>query len=171
MARQGVGRAHPDRFELLGLIGHRRLPFGHACYQERHVKAPWQVAVGDPVRQHKHLVGGQGQAVRLALVHKGGLAVQRRNVAGVGPAAVGMAGQQQAQLFKTLADGSNRLGQVQLALRGTARGRGVRCCIRRIDAATGEHIGARREAGGERAARHQSPTAHREAETAKAHRG
>ena len=66
-----------------------------------------------------------------------------------------MARQQHAQLFKALADGGNGLRQMQVALRGTAAGLGVGGCIGCVHAATGEHVGTRRETGGHGAARHQ----------------
>ena len=37
--RQGVCWAHPDGLELLGLVGHRLLPFGHARHQKGHGEA------------------------------------------------------------------------------------------------------------------------------------
>jgi hypothetical protein len=85
------------------------------------------------VGQHKHLVGRQRQPARLALRGKGRLAVQRGNVAGVGVAAVGVARQQHAQLFKALADGGNGLREVQVALAG----RRVACaCARAASSAS-----------------------------------
>jgi transposase len=63
VTRQRIGRAHPDRFELLGLIGHGLLAFRHASNQKRHVEAARQVAVGDPVREHKDLCTGQRETL------------------------------------------------------------------------------------------------------------
>jgi hypothetical protein len=84
VALQGIGRAHPHGLELLGLVGHGRLAFGHAGHQKRHVEAPRQVAVGDPVRQHVDVGCGQRQAVRGALRGQGRVAVQRGHVGGGG---------------------------------------------------------------------------------------
>lgn len=58
-----------------------------------------------------------------------------------------MAGQQHAQLFKALADGSDGLGQVLVALRGAAVGGGVRLRIQWVDAPTRKHIGPGCKAG------------------------
>ena len=69
--------------------------------------------------------------------------------------AVSFAGQQNAELFKTFADGGDRLRQVQIALRGPPRRLAVRQGIGRIDATTRKDIGAGRKTGGGRAACHQ----------------
>ena len=155
VARQRVGGAHPHGLELLGLVGHGRLAFGHAGDEKGHIEAARQVAVGDPVRQHVHVGGGQREAAPAALRHEGRVAVERGDVVGAGGRAVGMAGQQHAQFLEALADGGDGLGEVFVALRGAARGVGVGSGVGRVDAAAGEHVGAGREAGGERAARHQ----------------
>ena len=147
--------AHPDGLELLGLVGHRGLAFGHAGDQKRHVKAARQVAIGDPVGQHEHLVCRQREASGLALGCKSRLAVDGRNVAVVGPAAIGMAGEQNAQLFKALADGGNGLCQVQVALRGAALRHAVRLGIGGVNHAARKHVGAGRKTGRHRAAGHQ----------------
>ena len=98
--RQRVGRAHPHGLELLGFVGHGLLPLGHARHQEGHGKAPGQVAVGRPVGQQEHAVGGQAQAAGAALLGKGLVAVQCGNVLRVGhlalAGAAGMARQQNA---------------------------------------------------------------------------
>ena len=80
VALQGVHRPHPHRFELLGFIGHGRLPLGHARHQKRHVKAARQIAVGDPVRQHEDFIGSEGQTARRALGNEGLLALQGGDV-------------------------------------------------------------------------------------------
>ena len=85
------------------------------------------------------------------------MAVQRSDVARVGRAAVGAAGQQHAQLFITFADGGNGLRAVQVALRGAAVGQrmGLGGGVGRVDRAPREHIGARGKAGAGRAAGHE----------------
>jgi hypothetical protein len=80
MPRQRVGRAHPQRLELLRLVGHRFLALGHARHQEGHVEAARQVAVGDPVGEHEHLGARQCQALGCALRRELGLAVQCRDL-------------------------------------------------------------------------------------------
>ena len=155
VALQRVGRTHPHRLELFGFIGHGLLAFGHAGDEEGHIKAARQVAVGDPVGHHVHAVGSQRQPECLALRGEGRLAVQRGDVPGAGVASVGMARQQHAQLLEALADGGNRLCEVQVALAGPARRVRMRRRIGSVNSAAGKHIGARREAGGHGAARHQ----------------
>jgi hypothetical protein len=155
MAVQRVLWANPNGLELFGLVGHRGLAFGHAGHQKGHVKAARQVAVGDPVGQHKDLFGGEAQASGLALVSKRAFAVDRRNVTRVSPAPIGMAGEQDAQLFEALADGGNRLRQVQLALGGAALRHAVRLGIGGVDAAAGKDISAGRETGRHGSAGHQ----------------
>jgi hypothetical protein len=76
VARQRIRGAHPHRLELLGLVGHGRLAFRHARDEERDIEAARQVAVGDPVGQHEHLVGGQHQAALAALVGEGRVAIE-----------------------------------------------------------------------------------------------
>ena len=155
VAGQRVRWAHPDGLKLLSLIGHRGLAFGHAGHQKGHIKAAWQVAVGDPVGQHKDLLGGEAQAFGLALVSKRAFAVDRCNVTRVSPAPIGMAGEQNAQLFKALADGGNRLRQVQVALAGAALRQAVRLGIGGVNHAAGKHISTGRETGRHGAAGHQ----------------
>jgi hypothetical protein len=155
VALQRIRGAHPHGLELFGLVGHGLLPVGHARHQERHVKAAGQVAVGDPVGQHEHRVGRKRQAPRAALRRKRRLAVQRGNVIGAGKAAVGVPRQQHAQFLKAFPDGGNRLRQVQLALAGPAGGVAMGVGVGGVDTAAGEDIGARREAGGGRAAGHE----------------
>jgi len=155
VAIQRLLGAHPLGLELLGLVGHGRLAFRHARHEKGHVEALGQVAVGDPARQGEHAVGRQLQAARLALRGEGGVAVECGDVVGIGPAAVRVARQQHAQLFEALTDGCDGLGELLVALRGAARGGGVRLRIERVDAAAGEHVGAGHEAGLVGAARHQ----------------
>ena len=155
VASQSVGGSHPDRFELLLAVGHWGLPGWHARHQKRHVKTSRQVAVGHPVRQHKHRIGSQQQAACPALGCKGLAAVKRGDVLLVGRATVGVLRQQYAKLFKALPDGGNRLRQVQVALDGPPGGQRVAGGIERVHAAARKHIGARRKAGRQRAARHQ----------------
>ena len=107
------------------------------------------------MRQHKHRIGSQQQAECLALGGKGLAAVQRGDVLLVGGPAVGVLRQQYAKLFKALPNGGNGLRQVQLALARAARGHRMAGGIERVDAAARKHIGARRKAGRQRAARHQ----------------
>ncbi len=111
----------------------------------------------DMITSGRALDATQAQAAGLALCGKGLVAVDGGDVVCIGHAAVGMARQQHTQLFKTLANGGDGLGEVQVALRGAAvdggvRGRGG---IERVDAAAGEHIGARRKAGRARAPGHE----------------
>ena len=155
MALQRVLWTHPDRFKLLGFVGHRNLAFRHARHQKRHVKAARQVAVGDPVGQHEHLIGGQCQAAGLALGGKRGFSVDLGNVSVVSPAPLGMAGEQNAQLLKALADGGNRLGQVQVALFGAALRHAVGLSIGGVNAPAREHVGAGCKAGRHGASGHQ----------------
>jgi hypothetical protein len=68
---------------------------------------------------------------------------------------VGVAGQQNTQLFKAFANGGNGLRQVQVALRGAACGVAVGLRISGVNAAARKHIGPRRKAGRGGAARHQ----------------
>ena len=155
MPRQRIRRTNPQRLELLGFVGHRGLRGGHARDQEGHVEAARQVAVGDPVRQHEHLVGRQLQALGAALGKKVAMAVQCRDV-GVGHgAAVGVARQQNAQFLEALADRGNRLRQAQIVLADAACRQRVRGGISGVNAATWKDIGTGRKAGVLRAARHQ----------------
>ena len=153
--RQRVQRAHPARLELLGFIGHRRLAFGHAGDQKRHVKAARQIAVGDPVGQREHVGTGQRPAARLALRGKRRLAVQRGDVFGADMATVGMARQQHAEFFKTLADGGNRLRQLHVALTGAARGLRMAGGVGGVNAAARKDVGAGRKTGRHGAPCHQ----------------
>ena len=89
--RQRVGRAHPHGLELLGLVGHGRLAFGHAGDEKGHVEAARQVAVGDPMRQHVDVRSGERQAARDTLGHEGRVAIQRGDVGGAGRRSVGVA--------------------------------------------------------------------------------
>ena len=155
VARQGIRRADPDGLKLFLFVRHRRLPFRNPGHQKRHVKAPRQVTVGDPVRQHKHLVSGQRQPMRLALPEKRRVAVERGNVAVVGQFAASVAGHQDPQFLVALADGGDGLGQAQIGLRGSARGVAVRLVVRSINAATRKHIGAGCKTGRHRSAGHQ----------------
>ena len=107
------------------------------------------------MREDVDLIGGELQATGQALVGKRAGAVDGGDVGRVGPAAVGMPGEQHAQLLKTFADGGNRLRQVQVTLAGAAAGLGVRSSVAGVNASAGEHIGAGREAGGHGAACHQ----------------
>ena len=152
---QRVGRAHPDRLELFGLVGHRGLLGWHAGHQKWHIEAAREVAVGDPVGQDIDLIGCQLQAACPTLRGKRPAAVHRRNVARIGPATIGAAGEEHAQLFKALADRGNGLRQVQVALTGPAAGLGVCIGVGRVDAATRKHIRARGKAGSHGTACHQ----------------
>ena len=67
MPVQRILRAHPDGFELLGLVGHGLLALRHPRDQEGHVEALGQIAVGRPVREQEDRVGRQPQAARSAL--------------------------------------------------------------------------------------------------------
>ena len=73
----------------------------------RHVKAPRQVTVSDPMGEHKNVSAGQGQAARLALRGKRRFSVQRGDVGGGDVASIGMARQQYAKFFKTFPNGCN----------------------------------------------------------------
>ena len=105
--------------------------------------------------QHKDLVGRQCEVPGLALGRKRFFAVDLADVGGVGPAPVGVAGQQNAQFFKTFADRGDGLCQVQVALLGAALRHAVGLCVCGIDAAAGKDIGPGRKAGGHGAAGHQ----------------
>jgi hypothetical protein len=155
VAGQRVSRAHPDRFELLGLVGHRRLAGGHARDEEGHVEAARQVAVGDPVRQHENVGGVEREAMSLALRGKRCLAVEGGDVAVVHRHAVDPVREQHAQLFVALADRGDGLGEVEVALCRAAGADAVGLCVGGVNAAAGEHIGAGREACRHGAARHQ----------------
>ena len=157
--RQGLGRADPAGFELLELVSDGGLSVGHAGDQKRHVKAARQVAVGDPVGQHKHIGTGQCQAACGALRcqrHSGGVApVHRLNVSSGGKPAVCMPGQQHAQLFKAFADGRHGFGQSRLGLRASACGLRMAQRVGGLQAAAWKHIRAGGKAGGRGAPRHQ----------------
>jgi hypothetical protein len=155
VARQRVRRTHPHRLELLGLVRHGLLAFGHARHQEGHVEAPRQVAVGDPVREQEDLVGGKHQ---LALAHLRGerrLAIHRRHVPRADGAAIGMAGQQHAELLEAFADGGDGLREAKIGLRSPACGQRMGFGVGGVDASTWKNVGAGREAGGRGAPRHQ----------------
>ena len=101
------------------------------------------------MRHHEHLIGSECQVACGALRRKfagGGLAVECGDVAGIGPASVGMAREQQAQLFKAFADRGNRLGQVGVALCRASLGVAVCRCVSGINAATWKDIRTGREA-------------------------
>ena len=113
------------------------------------------------MRQLVDLVGRQAQAARGACGGKRRLRRQLArnggNVGGVGPAAIGAARQQHAQLFKALADGGHGVGQARVGLRGAAVGQRVAgaVAVLGLDAAAGKDIGAGDKAGLVRSARHQ----------------
>ena len=109
---QRVGGAHPQGLKLLGFIGHRRLALRHARHQKWHVKTARQIAVGDPVGQHKDFVSGQRQAPPGTLRSERGFAIQRGDVLRIYCGSVGMPRQQDAQFFKAFTDRSNGLGQM-----------------------------------------------------------
>jgi hypothetical protein len=157
VALQRLLRAHPDGFELFGAVGVGLLAGGHACHEEGHVEAPGLVAVGRPVGQVPQLVHGQAQAACLALGHQGGLAVQGQHLLGRHRAALGVAGQQDAQLLEGLAQAGDGLGQAQALLgrAGAGAGMGGLGGVLGLDAAAREDIGAGYEAGLGRAPRHQ----------------
>ncbi len=90
--------------------------------QEGDIEAARQVAVGDPVGQHIDLIGGQSHLARLALGRQRRCAVELRDIVVGGHAAVGMACQQNAQFFKTFADGGDGARQVEVALGGASLG-------------------------------------------------
>jgi len=159
--RQCLRRAHPDGFKLLGFIGHRCLALRHSRHQKRHVKALGQIAVGDPARQHVDVAGSQRQTACLALLGKTALPVHRVDVTLAGPAAIGMARQQHAQFFKTLADGSNRFGQCPVCLGGTALANIKAMAVCRVNPTAGKDVSARHKTGCAGAARHQDFKAHR----------
>ena len=155
VACQGVVGADPHRLELLGLVRYRLLPCRHTGHQEGHVEAARQVAVGDPVRQHEHLIRRQLQALGAALVEQGGITVQCSHGAGVGHAAIGVARQQDAQFLETFADGGDGLGQGRAALLRAVPGEGMGGGISGVDAAARKDVGARGEAGRHGAPGHQ----------------
>ncbi len=105
--------------------------------------------------QHMNRVGTQCQAFGLALGGQWGFAIELGDVLLVGPSAIGVARQQDAQLFKAFADGGDGLRQVQVALPCAPLCQGVRLGVSGVDAAPGEHVGARRKAGAHGAAGHQ----------------
>ena len=154
--RQRVGRAHPDRLELLGFVGHRRLAFGHAGDQKRHVKAARQVAVGDPVGQHKHLVARQRQAAAPGIARRtapGGPARQCRRWSAWRPSAWRASSTPSSSKLSRMA----AMACVRCRSLCVARRRGLRVGWRvgGVDAAAGKDIGAGRKAGRHGAARHQ----------------
>ena len=155
VACQGVDRTHPDRLELLGFIGVRGLSLGHAGHQKRHIETAREVAVGDPVGQHKDLIGRERQTQGLALGSKRLAALQRGDIAVVGGRAVAPACQQHTEFLEALADGRDRLRQVQVALRGAPARLAMAGGVERVDAATGEDVGAGREAGRHGTTRHE----------------
>jgi hypothetical protein len=99
-----------------------------------------------------------GEATFDQLVADRGLAlddVDLGDVGVVGPAPIGMAGEQNAQLFKAFADGGNGLRQVQVVLCGAALCHAVRLGVGGVNHAAWEHIGSGRETGRHGAACHQ----------------
>ena len=155
MALEGFGGLHPHRLKLLRLIGHRGLALGHASNQEGHIKPFGQIAVGDPVGQHKHLVGCQLHAQGCALNGKRLASVKLGNVLCIGHVVVSAVGQQNAQFFKAFANGGDGLREVQVALRGPAQCMRMGCRIEGVNATTWEDISTRRETGRQRAPCHE----------------
>ena len=155
MACQRICRAHPGRLELLAFVGHRRLAFGHARHQKGHVETPGQVAVGDPVRQREHGIGGEREPKLSALWRKRCVAVHRDDIGLADGPAIAMARQQHAQFLEALADGRDGLRQLQIALGRAPRRDGVRGTVGSVDAAARKHIGPRRKTRGGGAPCHQ----------------
>ena len=114
MPCQALRGVDPDWFELLGLVGHRHLFRRHARHQKRHIKAPRQITIRYPVRQHEHLVGRHAQSAHGALLGEWRIAIQQGHVALRRHAAIGVARQQHTKLLETLADRCNRLCQMQV---------------------------------------------------------
>ena len=154
VALERVGRAHPFRLKLFGLIGHGCLTFGHAGHQEGHIKAFGQIAVGDPVGQHIDLFGGQFHAQSGTLRCKGLASVEQGDVLGGGHALIGPIGQQDTQFFKAFANGGYGLSEVEVALGDPPQSLRMRCSIECVNAAAWKHISARRKTGCERAPSH-----------------
>ncbi len=155
MPLQRVGRSHPDRLELFRFIGHRQLALGHAGHQERHVEPARQITVGDPVRQQEHRVGSQHQATRCALRSKRRGAVQRRQISHIRPGTIGAAREHHAQFLETLANGGDRLRQVQIALPDAAPRQGMCTGVGRIDATAGKYKSTWRKTRTSRSPGHQ----------------
>ena len=126
VARQRIGRPHPAGLELLGLVGHRRLAFGHARHQEGHVEALGQVAVGDPVREGEDLVGRQQQAARRALVGEATvLAAVLRSIAATSSALTGRPSAWRASSTPSSSKLSRMAAMACVSCTGSACGRRV----------------------------------------------
>ena len=155
MPFERFARAHPHWFELFGLICHRCLTFGHAGHQKGHIKALWQIAVSDPVGQHIDLFGGQFHAQSGTLRCKGLASVEQCDVLGGGHSLIGPIGQQDAQFFEALANGSDGLSEVQVALGSAAQSMRMRRSIECVNAAARKNISARCKTGCQRAPCHE----------------
>ena len=107
--------ANPGGLELLGFIGHRCLPFRHTRYKKRDVEALWQVKRRCPVRQVPELIDGQRPAALAALLIQRCMAVQLLHLCGGNGLARFVIGQQDAQLFKRLANAGQSLRDAFIA--------------------------------------------------------
>ena len=159
VALQRFLRAHPDGLELFRPVGVGFLAFGHARHEEGHIEAPGLVAVGRPVGQVPQRIHGQAQAACLALGHQRRLAVQRGQLGGRYRPALGVVGQQNAELLESLAQAGDGLGDSQcvagLGGAGAGAGMGGLGRVLGLDAAAREDIGAGHEAGLGRAPCHE----------------
>ena len=117
----GILRAHPLGRELLFFISFGALPNWHACHQEGHLKSLGHIAIGQPMGQQKHLIGGERVAMSLHLRIEIAAAIQRINL-GLGDPCLlrrlgRIFGQCDAEFFKTFPNRSQRPGDVLCSLR------------------------------------------------------
>ena len=146
-ALKGLLGTDPGGLELLGLVGHCRLALGHAGHQERHVEALWQVQRCRPVGQIPQLIHGKAPAARTALLVQRCLAIQLLDFGRGNRLAGPVIGQQDAQLFESLANPGqglgDALGTANLHHAGTNPGQHMiaRVGILILQPPTGEDIG------------------------------
>ena len=117
MPRQRIGGRDPDGLERLALVGHRRLPGGHARDEKARIKALGKIAIGDPVAQPPDLVHGKPVATLLDLHEKiAGGAIQTHYVTAVGNCAVGPIREKDAQFLEGFANCGDRKRALLLRL-------------------------------------------------------
>ena len=146
-ALQRVLRANPGRLKLFGFIGLGRLALWHAGHKKRYVETLGQIARRRPVRQIPELIDRQRPASGAALLVQRCFAIKLLHLGRSHALARLVIGQQNAQLFKSLADAGQRLGnagvaasvQHGLAHAGQCMVGGVR--VLRLQSTAGENIG------------------------------
>ena len=121
MASERILRAHPFRRKLLRFIGHRCLPRRYTRHEEGHIKSLGQIAVSQPMREQKDFIGSNLKRMRGHLIIKIGLPIQAFNLRLRYPRAISLLAQNDAQFFKTLANGCQGPRHMLLGLKGSAR--------------------------------------------------